>query len=82
MALLKRRISFYESEEGIAVKRMLEGMVNDDRFCTDTTYSADETHYPDHRLPFVDKHMNYLNVHPNIQLSHYMSNLRLITKKK
>ncbi len=80
MATLKKRVSFFDSEEGTQTRTILEGMIVDTKFNTGDSYSANAVEYPDNVIPFVDKHMNYLNAHPSVDLSHYISNLRLITR--
>jgi hypothetical protein len=82
MPTLKKRVSFFESEDGLRTQEILSEMTHDERFNTDSSYSADAVQYPNNLIPFVDKHMNYLNSHPGIDLDHYVSNLRLITRKR
>lgn len=80
MASVKKRISFFDSAEGIEARRLLQRMVLDATYKTSPTYSTNSAVYPDNLIPFVDKHMNYLNAHPNVDVRHYMANLRLITR--
>ncbi|GAC1387510.1 MAG: hypothetical protein NVS1B7_0800 [Candidatus Saccharimonadales bacterium] len=80
MPTLKKRVSFFDSPEGLEVKDALLTMVADNLYFTDSSYSANSIQHPDHLVNFVDKHMNYLNTHPSIDPEHYVSNLRLITK--
>ncbi|PIZ62670.1 hypothetical protein COY17_02175 [Candidatus Saccharibacteria bacterium CG_4_10_14_0_2_um_filter_52_9] len=80
MPNLKKRVSFFESEEGLATKRILERIETDTLYNTASSYSANTITYSDNLIPFVDKHMNYLNSHPNVNLDQYLANLRLITK--
>lgn len=80
MATTKRKINFFQSEEGAAIKATLISIATDKAYNTKSSYSVNEVEYPDHLIPFVDKHMNYLNGHPSIDPDQYVSNLRLITK--
>jgi hypothetical protein len=80
MAIAKRRSGFYDSKEGTEVKLLLAGMEADKTFNTATTYSADAETYPDHQIPFVDKHMRYLSMHPSTDPKQYVANLRLMTR--
>lgn len=82
MPTLKRRVSFFDSPEGAVIKKELEQIVANQGFNTDSTYSADAEHHPDNLISFVDKHMNYLNVHPSIDPSQYIANLRLMTRRR
>jgi hypothetical protein len=80
MATLKKRVNFYESEVGQHVKDTLTEMITDEAFNTKPSYSTDTEQYPDNLMPFVDRHMHYLNTHPNVNPEHYISNLRLSTR--
>lgn len=80
MSVASKRINFTDSEEGVEVRQILKQMVLDDRYNTDSSYSANSEQYPDNLIPFVDKHMNYLCAHPGTDPQHYISNLRLITR--
>ncbi len=82
MATVKKRISFFDSIDGVEIAQMLEDMANDSTFNTGSSYSANAERYPNNLIPFVDKHMNYLNTHPGIDPLHYLANLRLMTRIK
>ena len=57
-------------------------MARDNVYNTGSSYSANSIQYPDNLIPFVDKHVNYLNAHPGLDPSQYIANLRLITRIK
>jgi hypothetical protein len=80
MPTLKKRVNFFDSEEGIRIKQVLVHMAKDSKYNTDSSYSANSMQYSDNLIPFVDKHVNYLNAHPNLDPQHYLANLRLITR--
>ena len=82
MATHKKRPPFFETEEGLEVERLLIAMVADPVYNTGTSYSTNTEAYPDNQIPFVNKHMEYLRTHPAINPSHYIANLRLITRKR
>jgi hypothetical protein len=82
MPTLSKRPNFSDSDEGRAVRQQLEVMVEDGSYATRPSYSANAMLYPDHLMPFVDKHMEYLRNHPATNPQHYLSNLRLITRLK
>ncbi len=75
-----KKPNFLESVEAVNVKARLLQMQTDQAFNTHSTYSADETKYPDHQMSFVDKHMSYLAGHPAVNPEQYLANLRLISK--
>ncbi len=76
----KKRVAFYESEEGLEIYDLLTAMAADEDFNTQAGYAADSVKYPDNRIPFVEKHMVYLSLHPNVEPRGYVSNLRLMTR--
>jgi hypothetical protein len=82
MSGYKRKISFLDSEEGKEFRQKLKSLEMDSGYNTESSYSANSDLYPDNIIPFVDKHMNYLATHPSTDPTHYMSNLRIITRKR
>lgn len=80
MSTVKKRVNFFESLEGLEIKRILTVMALDTAYNTDSSYSANSELYPDNLIPFVAKHMSYLNAHPSTDPQHYVSNLRLMTR--
>ncbi len=75
-----KKPNFLESIEAVEIKKRLQLMQSDHTFNTHSTYSADETKYPDHQMSFVDKHMTYLATHPGVNPEQYLANLRLISR--
>lgn len=80
MSTLKKRISFFDSAEGLAIKQTLQGMTIDSVYNTVSSYSANTDLHPDNLISFTEKHMQYLNKHPSVDPERYISNLRLMTK--
>jgi hypothetical protein len=80
MATFKKRSDFLESEEGRNIRSQLQRMALDNTYNTAATYSSNSLQYPDNLMSFVDKHMNYLNVHPKVEASQYLANLQLMTR--
>lgn len=80
MSITRKKGRFIGSEEAVEVEKVLQLMVNDDSYVTETSYSTNSELYPDNQIPFVDKHMNYLNAHPSTDPKQYVSNLRLMTR--
>jgi hypothetical protein len=80
MATFKTRSGFLDSQEGLAIRQKLQFMMSDKTYNTQSSYSANSLQYPDNTISFVDKHMNYLNVHPKLDARMYIANLRLMTR--
>jgi len=80
MSSFKKRINFFDSEEGNEVRRELRQMAADSGYTTESSYNANDVLYPGHDMSFVQKHMHYLNTHQNVNPQQYLSNLRLMTK--
>lgn len=68
---------FLKSEAGKAAYAELLRMIQDDSYNTTSSFSPSAK---DGNLSFIDKHMNYLCSHLDVNASQYLSNLRLITK--
>ena len=62
------------------IRQLLHGMVSNTAYNTEPTYSANLANYPDHLIPFVEKHLAYLKNHPKLNPEQYLANLRLMTK--
>jgi hypothetical protein len=77
---LKKRKNFFESEEGKDAKQKLVLMSTDNTYNTVASFTSNSTLYPDNLMSFVDKHMNYLEAHPNLDTGMYLTNLRLKTR--
>lgn len=79
MATVKKT-NLFASEEGVAVRAELMLIEQDISYNTGPSYSADAVLHPDKLIPFVEKHMRYLNNHPQTNPRQYLANLRLMTK--
>lgn len=67
---------FLDSEEAVEIRKTLKSMMADPAFNTKAMYSP----AAGGEVPFVDKHMEYLSVHAGLNVEHYLSNLRLMTR--
>ena len=82
MSAYQTRSHFVDSEEGKTIKQKLQFMTSDEGYNTQSSYSANSLRYPNNLIPFVDKHMNYLSVHPKLDARLYLANLQLMTRVK
>jgi hypothetical protein len=80
MSTPKKRSDFATSDEGQSAIAELQAIASDSGYNTTSSYSANSTLYPDHEIPFVDKHMAYLCNHPELDSQQYIANIRLMTK--
>jgi len=76
----KKRSGFLNSPEAKEIKLKLQHMVASGVYNTNSSYTANGFQYPDHLMPFVDKHLNYLNANPKLDAKMYLTNLRLMTR--
>jgi hypothetical protein len=76
----KQRRGFLDSEEGRAIRRIFQLMTGDSTYNTSSTYHPNGIRYANNLIPFVDKHMNYLNMHPRLDAKLYIANIRLMTR--
>jgi hypothetical protein len=80
MQTKKKRSDFLESEEAIDARKKLEQMASSSLYNTASSFTTNGIEYTDNLMPFCDKHMNYLNNHPSLDVSTYLANLRLMTR--
>ena len=65
------------------VREKLAAMEMDPRLhISPPSFSANAELYPDGNIPFVEKHIAYLMDHPKVDPDQYLSNLRLMLKKR
>lgn len=76
-AKTQRALQFLESDNGKTAYIELLRMVDDAEYNTTSTFSP---RAENGTLLFVDKHMNYLCAHLDVNANQYLSNLRLISK--
>lgn len=82
MAAATKKVPFAESEAGIVAQATLEALLANANHTTNSGYHVNEELHPDNKIGFVDKHMEYLSTHPNVNPSYYLSNLRLMTSSR
>lgn len=68
--------AFIESTEGIELRKQLESMVKSPHYNTRVYSLVNDTD----GSKFVDKHMNYMSTHRNMNAAQYLSNVKLMTK--
>jgi hypothetical protein len=62
------------------VRQALSLMDGDSSYKTDPGYSSSDTLYPAHQVPFIERHVQYLQNHPKVNPEHYLANLRIMTR--
>lgn len=76
----KTRLNFASTEEGEAIRQELQEIADSSMYNTPSMYTPDKKRYPDNRMPFVDKQMNYLIRYPLLDARLYVSDIRNTTK--
>ncbi|HSX05869.1 MAG TPA: hypothetical protein VLF69_05340 [Candidatus Saccharimonadales bacterium] len=66
---------FYASEQGRNARQMLQELVESPEYDTNSTYF-------ENNLPFRERHLDYMSKQPHLDITGYMSNLRLMTRKR
>jgi len=82
MATYKKKVDFFTTREGTEFVQALTELAADNGYNTEPGFSANTELYPDHNVPFVNKHIDYFRNHSAIDPQHYLSNLRLMTRKR
>ncbi len=77
---IKKRVYASGAEEEQEIRESLLQMVLSDSYNTSAAYTANSAAYPDGLMPFVDKHMRYLDANPKLDARMYLANLRLKTR--
>ncbi len=74
-----RKNRFLDAQEALDIRQKLQHMMSSDLYNTSSSFTTDGDQYPDNLMPFLDKHMNYLNAHPKLDATMYLANLRMMT---
>jgi len=82
MPIVKKITYPLGSVEEKDIREELQQMVLDGSYNTMPSYIPISDKYPDGLMPFVDRHMRYLNTNPKLDASMYLANLRLMTRIK
>lgn len=77
---IKFRKDFLESQAGKETGLIFKSMALSKLYNTASSYSPNKAKYPDNLIPFVDKHMNYLIAHPQLEVYQYIANIKLMTR--
>lgn len=77
---IKKSVYALGIEEEQEIREALGQMVLNNSYNTSPGYTANSTAYPDGLMPFVDKHMRYLDTYPKLDAHIYLANLRLKTR--
>ena len=65
-----------------AITIALRAMETDETLVTKAGYRANAELWPGNTISFVDTHLVYLKGHPTVNPRYYLSNLRLMIRKK
>ncbi|HSX24086.1 MAG TPA: hypothetical protein VLE74_03235 [Candidatus Saccharimonadales bacterium] len=68
--------------EETEILEALQVMEGDPSLVTKSAYRANAEHWPGNSISFIEAHLFYLKSHPAVNPSHYLSNLRLMLRKK
>lgn len=82
MATANRKSDFFDTDEGLVLKAKLVAIQTSDHYQTSASYSPNSAVYADNLIPFVDKHVNYLLKHPQLDPEHYIANLQILTRRR
>lgn len=64
------------------IRTKLQALADDPMMITKGVYSPTATEWPDNHLPFIEHHLAHLVSHKLTNPETYLSNLRLMIKKR
>lgn len=82
MATVNRKQDFFETAEGIELKKKLLQIQSSGLYETSSSYSPNTVLYEDNQRSFVDKHKDYILKHPHMDPNQYIANLQIITRRR
>jgi hypothetical protein len=81
MPISKSITNFLSSEVCVAARLQLATMADDPAYNTPAMYTSNQN-YSDNQLSFVERHIQYLSTHQNVNVQTYIANLRLMTRNR
>lgn len=78
---MTQKKNIIDEDQWIEFEELLYALDADNSYATGSSFSANKDVYPDNRIPFVNKHIEYLHKHPEIEPHQYLNNLKLMTRK-
>lgn len=72
------KVDFFETPEGTQVLELLEAMSTSEDYITDYSYSP----HSEDLITFIEKHTQFLRKHPNTNALHYVSNLKIMCRRR
>lgn len=82
MTAQTRALTIKRIEDGNIREKLKAMEHNPELHITTSSFSSNAELYPDGQIPFVEKHIAYLLDHPKVDPDQYLSNLRLMLKKR
>jgi hypothetical protein len=76
--MLITRTDYFETPEGLKILESLESMSSSDEYVTQDSYTPQS----EQLITFTEKHQQYIRKHPNINAQHYVSNLKIICRRR
>lgn len=64
------------------ITRELQAMVDNASMITKPGFSPNAEVWPDNQVPFIELHLAYIRAHKNVNPQDYLSNLRLMVKRR
>ena len=72
------KVDYFETEIGQEILELLYIMVRSPDYITEDSY----TPHSENLIPFIDKHQTYIRKHPNTNALHYVSNLKILYRRR
>ena len=76
--MIGTKIDYFDTPEGLEILETLQGMSNSTEYITGESY----TPHSDALLTFIEKHQDFIRKHPNTDATQYVSNLKIMCRRR
>jgi hypothetical protein len=72
------KVDYFETIDGLEILQALKSMARSEEYVTKESY----TPHSEVLLTFVEKHQEFIRKHPNTNAQHYVSNLKIMCRRR
>lgn len=76
--MIGTKVDYFETSEGEEILEALQLMCDSTEYVTGESYSP----HSESLLTFIQKHQDFIRKHPNTDARQYVSNLRIMCRKR
>jgi hypothetical protein len=76
--MIGTKTDYFDTPEGVEILEALQRMLDSTEYITGKSY----TPHSDELLTFIEKHKDFIRKHPNTDATQYVSNLKIMCRRR